>query len=370
MADIFMGMLPALLPEIRKEFGMTLVTGAALITTMYLVSNLAQVPIGHLRANKTKPLFLPMGMILAASMSLLVMLPRTESGEVWIFMLVVVSSLGTGLAHPEAFRAVHKLGGIAASTSTAVFMIGGMLGFGMGAWISTVLVSGWGMGGLLVLGPVSLGMVGMLFLLKIRLAVEEEQSENDTEKPERRTSFWPIWLMTIPTSIATTVILGLLPTRLEEIGFELEYGGFSNMLFISGAIVGTLFWAEVSRNRNKIGTSTVALILGIPFLLAHLIFIEHHWAAWILVPGGFCVMAAFPLLVTEARFALGLNLGGRMAMSAGGTWGAASVAFLLFGVMADQWGIEAVLKWMWMGYLASILIGLFIMRKNMLRNRN
>jgi len=370
MADIFVGMVPALLPEIRKEFGLTLVGGAALITTMYLVSNLAQMPVGHLRAKKTKPLFLPLGMILAASMSLLAMLPRTGLGEVWIFMLVVVASLGTGLTHPEAFRAVHRLDGIAASTSTAVFMIGGMLGFGLGAWISTVLVSGWGLRGLLVLGPVSLVAVGMLYLLKIRLAVEEEQSENETEKPERRASFWPIWLMTIPTSIATTVILGLLPTRLEEMGFELEYGGFSNMLFISGAIVGTLFWAGVSRNRNKIGTSTVALILGVPFLVAHLIFIEQRWAAWLLVPGGFCVMAAFPLLVTEARFARGLNLGGRMAMSAGGTWGAASVAFLLFGVMADHWGIAAVLRWMWIGYPFSAFIGLYIIRKRLFNNRN
>jgi hypothetical protein len=241
-------------------------------------------------------------------------------------------------------------------------MMGGMLGFGMGAWISTMLVSGWGLAGLLVLGPVSLAAVAALILLKVRLAAEAPQEENNRAADDSRLSFWPIWLMTIPATVATTVILGLLPTRLEALGFELELGGFSNMLFVAGAVGGTLFWARISRRRSNIGTCTAALFLGVPFLLAHNYFIAHRQAAWLLVPSGFCVMAAYPLMVNAARFARGLNLGGRMAMSAGGTWGAASVVFLFFGYLADEYGTHAVMRWMWLGYLGSVLIGLYILR--------
>ncbi|MBN1846078.1 MAG: MFS transporter [Sedimentisphaerales bacterium] len=362
LADMFVGMVPALLPRLRSEFGLPLVTGAALITTLYIVCNGSQLLVGHLRSNQIKPFFLPLGMILSTSLCLLAFVPDAGRREIWIFTLIVISGFGTGLVHPEGFRAIHALKDIGASTSTAVFMIGGMLGIGMGAWISTLLVARWGLWGLEAIGLISLAAVAVMVLLKVPLAAEETAPAADARPAERhRASFWPIWLMTIPASIATTAIMGLLPTRLEELGYTLEHGGFSNMLFVAGAVSGTLFWATVSRGRSSIGTCALALLLGVPFLLAHLLFMKHRLAAWFLVPGGFCVMAAYPLMVMAARFSRGLNLGGRMALSAGGTWGVASLAFLLIGVLADRWGVGAIMRWTWTGYIASAVIGLYIL---------
>lgn len=363
--DMFAGAIPALLPQIQADFHIRLGVGTTLVFVMHTAANGIQLVTGHLRGNKTTPFFLPVGLAMSITFCLISTIIHIDSAITWMFAITLISGIGIGLIHPEAFRVIHYLNEIPASISTAMLSMGGVLGYGMGAWISTELFRAHGYNGLWFLVPGVVILMLAIFILKIRLAVEDSNEHEPQPGKQTTLSFWPIWFMTIPACMATSTLMGFLPIQLSALGYVLDFGGFSVMIFVSGAAAGTIFWGWFSRNKNIMTCCSVSLLLGVPFLFSYPLFMAHKLSVWLLFPGGFFVMSAYSLMVTEARFARGLNLGGRMAFASGGTWGIASLTFVLLGFLADKytWGVEHVIKWTWTGYLLSAIIGVYVIRQ-------
>ncbi|MHC4124127.1 MAG: MFS transporter, partial [Planctomycetota bacterium] len=170
LVDLFPGMLPTILPEVRQRFAFTLTMAVAVLTTLNISCNLFQILTGHMRPEKKKPLFMPLGLLLAASLCLMPLLPSSNGLFVTIpiIILALISGLGVAIAHPEGLRGVHNLDRIKPSVSTAVFMTGGFLGYASGGWISTLVVSLFGLEGLLMVFILPLVGILLLWALKIR----------------------------------------------------------------------------------------------------------------------------------------------------------------------------------------------------------
>jgi len=364
LIDMFAGMLPAILPAIRDEFGLSLSLGGLVLAALYMTSNGIQPLIGHMRADKRRPLFLHLGLILGASICLLGALPRGSGAFAIMILLAVVSGCGIAIVHPEGLRAVHWLRRIPPAISTAVFMAGGFLGYASGGAISAFLVSRFGLKGLypLALCPV-IGIVMVIFL-RIRLAVERKvRNKNEARTEENRLPFWLIMAMAMPAAVSTTILVALLPTVLSELGFELTFGGFSTMMFGLGGAVGSFVWANIARKKGELKCSIAALFLVLPFLVAYLVLIDNRMAIWILFGVGFCAIAAYILMITLSRYATGLSLGQRMGFMVGGTWALASIVFMALLPVTEHFGTNVILKFTPLGYLCSGAFGLFIMLK-------
>lgn len=362
LVDLFGGMLPAILPAIRTEFVLSLSMGGILLVVLHLTSNGVQVLTGHTRARRRMPLFLYLGLIFAPGICLLGVLPRSGGAFAAMLILAAVSGCGIAIVHPEALRAVHRLKTIPPSVSTAVFMAGGFLGYASGGAISTILVSRFGFQGLypLVLCP-AVGILMVIFL-KIRMAVEPESfSTNNTANPENRLPFWLLYAMAMPATVSTLFLASLLPMVLNDLGFELTFGGFSVTMFGLGGAVGVFVWVGIANRRGELLCSIVAFFLAVPFLVTYLIFIENKMAIWILFGLGFCSISAYILMITLARAATGPNLGRRMGFMAGGTWALANIVFMAHLPAAQYFGSEAILKFTPVGYVLSAVFGLFIM---------
>ncbi len=360
--DLFASMLPAILPAIRAEFSLSLSLGGIILAVMLMVSNGVQPLIGHMRADKSRPLFLHLGLILAVSICLLGALPRGSGAFSLIILLAVVSGCGIAIVHPEGLRAVHRLKRLPPAVSTAVFMAGGFLGYASGGAVSAYLVSRFGLQGLypLILCPV-IGIVLVLFL-RVRLAVERKvRNKNDTRTGENRLNFWLMMTMAMPAAVSTTVLANLLPTVLNELGFELTFGGFSATMFGLGGAVGSFVWAYIARKKDELKCSIVALFFVVPFIVIYLIFINNRVAIWLLFGAGFCAIAAYTLMITLSRHAAGLNLGQRMGFMLGGTWALANIVFMVLLPVAEHFGTNTVLGFVPLGYVCSGLFGLFVM---------
>jgi len=358
--DMFAGMIPALLPRIREEFFLSLAQAGWLLAVLKIASNAIQVATGHLRARQSSLLFLPLGLFLGSAGCLLAWTPRTGTVEFWLFPLLMVSGCGIALVHPEGLRAIHTLDQISSSISTAFFLMGGFLGYAAGGWVGTLLVSHWGLVGLTCLIPPTLLTAGLLYFLRIRLAVDEHPNHKNLTPDSNSISFWLILLMALPAAISTEAIMWMVPARLNELGFALTLGGLSNMFFMIGSILGNLALAYLAAQKNKLLFSTIAFLLGIPLLLIYLGIMKSSLAPWILAAAGFFLIAPYTLLVTMARSARGFNLGGRMALMVGGTWGAAGLAVPLLGKIAELLTLQTVLNWLWTGYLISAMVGFWI----------
>jgi FSR family fosmidomycin resistance protein-like MFS transporter len=364
LIDLFASMLPPILPVIREEFSLSLSRAGLILVALFITCNAVQPLVGHMRALKKKPLFLQLGLIIAASICLLDALPRGNSAFILMILLAMVSGIGIAIVHPEGLRAIHSLGRIPSAVTTAVFMAGGFLGYASGGAVSAFLVSRYGLKGLypVILCPV-IGIV-LIILLKIRLAVERKGKKKDLAQSEYlRLSFWLIMAMAMPAAVSTTILTSLLPTLLNELGFELTFGGYSTTMFSLGATVGAFVWAYIAAKKGELKCSVIALFLVIPFLIAYLVLIEHKMAIWLLFGTGFCAMSAYILMITISRHTTGLSLGQRMGFMVGGTWALAFIVFSALLPVAEHFGTDVLLRFVPLGYLFSALIGLYIIFK-------
>ena len=361
--DLFAGVLPAVLPVVRTEFHLSLAMGVVLLAALNIASNGMQLATGHLRSRQQKPLFLHLGLCAAGTVALIAFVPRHQNSMAILVPLVAVAGTGIAVVHPEALRAVHALGKLPGSVTSAVFMVGGSLGYAGGAWVSSVLVSRWGLPSLLSLLAFPLAAVAAVVLLRVRLAVEGEQ-DTATGAGDGRPPlpFWPLMFMATPTSMASAFIPSLLPTCLHARSADLVFGGFSSAMFGAGYAAGAVFWGLVARRRGELRSANLALLLGSPFLWAYLSTLHHRSAVVLLFAGGFCGGGAFPLIVTLARRARGPVLGRRMAFTVGGSWGIASVLLLAAGPAAERVGILPVLAVSSVGYLGACIAGEVIRR--------
>ncbi len=362
--DMFGGLMPAILPILRQEFGISLTAGVALLTILNLMTNGIQLYSGGLRHDRHEPFFLAAGMVLAATIALVPFAPQYPNAMVWLALIMAIGGIGIGVVHPEALRAVHVLGRIPSSLSTAFFMVGGYLGFAGGAYVASLLVERWGLKGLsaLLLCPV-LGL-GVLALSKIRLAVEDPgagESESDPAVP--RMAFGHLMIMAIPICTASTIIPGLLPTYLYAEGMPLSFGGASVLMFGIGGAIGGLAWGAAAHRIGYLRSMVLSLLLGVPLLLVYFSGHGQGHLALLLALAGFCVYASYPMIVTMARYARGPKLGRRMGFIVGGVWGLASLIFMSLGPVAERHGVGAVLRFTWIGYLIPAVYGLVLMRK-------
>jgi predicted MFS family arabinose efflux permease len=176
--------------------------------------------------------------------------------------------------------------------------------------------------------------------------------------------------MGIPAGVATSMLVSLLPTRLNELGFSLPFGGFSIMVFGTGGAIGVLVWSAVAHRKSEIFATTASLAFAFLFMTIYFIFYKNNMAVWILFLAGFCGMPTHTLMITMARYAAGPNLGQRMGVIVGGTWASASIIVLGGGIIAEHIGVGTVIKFTAVSYLISCVLAFMLMYRtaNLLKN--
>ncbi|NIP24524.1 MAG: hypothetical protein GWN67_09330, partial [Phycisphaerae bacterium] len=202
----------------------------------------------------------------------------------------------------------------------------------------------------------------LVIFLRIRLAVEPAvRNANNRHGSENKLTFWFIFVMAMPAAVSTIILASLLPTVLNELGFELTFGGFSATMFGLGGAAGSFVWAGLAHKKGPLRCSIIALFLTVPFLVIYLIFIDKAMAIWVMFGVGFCAISAYTLMITLARNTTGPNLGRRMGFMVGGTWALANIVFMALLPVIELLGADLVLNFVPVGYVLSAAFGLFIM---------
>jgi FSR family fosmidomycin resistance protein-like MFS transporter len=362
--DMYAGMIAAILPQIREHFELSIKSALVVLSSLYLTAHGIQMFVGHLREHKTRPLLLPIGLIMATAMCLIAFVNKEHFMYPSLIILAVISGTGIAIAHPESLRALHGLKQISPALSTTVFMTGGFFGFAAGSLVSSSLVQFFGFQGLLLLLLLPIILIILVYAFNIRMAIESGQRRiHDENFRHVQLPFEYVLALAIPVSASTTLILALLPTRLNELGFELTYGGFSAMLFGMGSAIGAYFWASIARNNNELRSTVISLFAGLPFLFVYFLFMHSRLALILLFIASVCSSASYPMIVTMARHAYGPNLGRRMGFVAGGTWFIASLLLLSLGYVIQKFGTISVLVCTPFGYLVAAIAGIWIIKK-------
>jgi MFS family permease len=344
LTDTLAGMYPAVMPDIQNAFKWDIAKANMVFSILIIVCNAGQVFICNLRQHNSKPFFLQFGICAGAAICFLCFLAGVPGAFYIMCALAVITGCGIAAAHPEGLRAVHDLDDIPSPISTAVFMTGGAFGFASGGLVGSYFVTLFGLKGLLCFIVPAIVSVIIVYLLKIQLAVEPAVTDNaeQIEHIEHKTTigFWPIFWMAVASTTASVILIFLLPTRLQQLGFDRNFGGFSTMMFGMGGAVGSLIWSIVANRKGQLAVASLSFFLGVPIMLVYLLLMDHHLAVYLLFASGFCSWAGFPLLVSISRKARGLTLGMRMGLMVGGSWGISAVFEMLLVYIAQPLAID------------------------------
>lgn len=348
ITDINQGALPALLPFLMAAHNFSYAAAASLVFAANISSSVIQPLFGYFADNISSPWIMPLGILLAGSgLAVAGLVP-----DYWmIFIAVAISGIGIAAYHPEAARLANYAAGEKKATGVSTFTAGGNIGFAIGPIFATAVISILGLkGSILLLIPVLI-IVPVFFKQSSNIMANQQNSsvntlENQENMPEDE---WNSFLRLTGVITCRSIIFFGLNTFLPLyfINILKQSKAFGSTALTTLLLVGAIGTLIAGRMADKYGHRNI-IKAGFAFLTPLMIIFSVirniHMAIFMLIPIGFSLFAPFsPMVVLGQKYiprhmglASGVTLG--LAVSIGGVFAP------VLGIVADNYGIQTVLK--------------------------
>lgn len=363
-ADMIGGVLAGILPCLREHFSLGLKLGVIFLASRSISSNFFQILIGAMRKRSQKPFFLYVGLILLMLIAILGIMPSSTPFAVLI-VFAIIFGIGTAAVHPEGLRGAMGIKDINTATATSAFMMVGFFGFSAGPLVGALIVEGLGLHALAILIiPLALTIICLKYA-DITLITDKQKAESTkNQKADYSWSFPQLFLIALLLNIGATILQALLPTYLyESMGVSLKYGGFMALLFGLGSALGSFGGGWLSKKYSIPNIIMASMAIGIPLLIIYILSCQYIWSGIFIFLAGMFVSSSLPLLVVLARFAhTKLTIGVKMGVMVGGTWGTASVIFLLLSGPIEFFGVDKAIKLVVTFYILALSVA-YLCRK-------
>ena len=231
----------------------------------------------------------------------------------------------------------------------SLFAVGGNLGFALGPFTLTWLVTIFSLKGtLFYLGP-GLLMVGLMlfFLSSVRYNDPARLESGATAAPAGRSSYGHLALLILIVTMRSWIQMGLvsyIPFYYINYlkGDPLLAGKMVTTLLVSGT-VGTLVGAPLADRWGHKRFLTLTMLLMIPLLFLFLR--VQGWGTFaVLACSGFVLISSFSVTVVMAQDLLPGRLGLASGLMVGFAIGTGGLGVTLLGTVADAWGVPAALQ--------------------------
>jgi MFS transporter, FSR family, fosmidomycin resistance protein len=345
LTDIAQGAIPALLPFLIVERGLSYAAASALILAATISSSVIQPLFGHISDRRSLPWLMPLGPALGGiGVALIGIAPSYP----WTFAAVLVSGIGVASFHPEASRFANYVSGARRASGMSLFSVGGNVGFALGPVVVTPLVLIFGLSGTLFLILPTSAMAAVLARELPRLkAFRTDVVGHTVSRSEHRHHWGPFATLAGVIALRSFVYFGLVTfiplyyIRVLHSSKAAGNGALTAMLL--GGALGTLIGGPLAdrfgRRRVLSGSMIVLPPLVVAFLLSG--------------PALGILFAALLGAATIATFAVTIVMGqeylpGRIGVASGVTIGLSiglgGVGAPLLGVLADADGLRSVFE--------------------------
>ena len=143
-------LIEPLWPAMQSRFALGMVALSVTFVIQSMPTSISQAVFGYLRDRRGTPYWLWLGPVLAA---LFLPLMGLAPNSLVLCVLLIAGGIGVGAFHPEAAVTAGRMMPEQRTRALSVFMFGGALGLALGPTLSGAVVSTWGLGGLVYLGP-------------------------------------------------------------------------------------------------------------------------------------------------------------------------------------------------------------------------
>jgi FSR family fosmidomycin resistance protein-like MFS transporter len=358
-ADLCQGAVPALLPFLIAERGLSLTAAAALITASTIGSSIVQPLFGLWSDRLCTPVLLPAGVAVASIGIGVVGLCQSYAA---LIAVLLVSGVGVAAFHPEGARYANHVSREGRGRGMSYFAVGGNVGFALGPALVTPVVAMLGLSATPLLAIPGLLVSGLLLaeLRRLRTFVTAGPAPGGRSAvQEAGDAWWPFSRLAGAAVARTTAFFALqafVPVYLlRHFGTTSATAGAALTTMLVAGAAGTLLggWCADRYGARRVLAGAMLPLVALLLLLPH-----------VGLTAFFAVLAGVGLAV-DAPFSTTIVLGQqylprRIALSSGITYGLAiglgGLAATALGALADATSIAVVLATLPLFALAALAL--------------
>ena len=355
-ADISGGALPAILPFLVTQKGITLASAAGLTFALSSIGSVIQPVFGNMADKHSRPWMMCLGIFMSGcGVSMLGFL-----NNYWAMFVAVA------LFHPDGGRMANYVAGERKGRGMSNFSVGGNLGGAVGPMLAVFGIKQFGMKGAAILAVPAVLMSVFLLTQTKELAKFAQEGSRATEKAKaagQKDDWKSFGKLTGVVFLRSTISIGMttfIPLFWMSVLLQSDSvsGTTTTILAIAGAI-STLIGGRMA---DKLGFNRgirTGLILYIPCLIVVILSRSVLFSTFMLIPLAMCLNLAFSpsvalgqkLVPNHVGLASGITMG--LASSFGGVISPA------LGKLGDSQGLPTVL-WVLVGCAVLACLGSFL----------
>jgi FSR family fosmidomycin resistance protein-like MFS transporter len=365
-ADMAQGAVPALLPFLIDQRGLSYGAAAALILVTSVGSSAIQPLFGLGSDRLALPWLLPLGVFLAG---LGVALVGVTSSYTATAVAVGVSGIGVAAFHPEGASFANQVSGERRGAGMSLFSLGGNAGFALGPILVTPLVLVLGLHGTLLLAvlPAIVAVVMARELPRLRevAAAKSEHVARAIAHEDRDPDDWRAFLrLGGVISLRSCIYFGLqafVPVWfIHHLGTSKGAGNAALTAMLVAGAAGTFFGGRVvdRLGRRRLVVGSTALLA--PVLAAFVLAPSALTAGLLVALAGFVIIATFSITVVMGQEYLPSRLGLASGVTLGLAIGVGGIAAAGMGLLADAYGLRTV---MWL--IAALAVPMLVLARTL-----
>jgi MFS transporter, FSR family, fosmidomycin resistance protein len=348
VVDIYQGALPAVLPFLKDELGLTYTVAGIILIMANITSSVLQPVFGFLSDKKERAFLLPAGVLAAGVGFAIVSVP---SSFLPVLLLVTLSGLGIAAFHPEGYKTAYFYTGPRAATGMSIFSVGGNVGMALGPIISIPVISYLGFSALPVVMLPALAFAAVIIYRRKEVVLPERTEHTRQEGDDKTGRAAYLSLVTVVSIVVmrSWTQMGLLSYipfyYINYLKGDPVYAGKLISIFLLGGAVGTLAGAPLAdrlgyRLYISLTMAVAALTFPLIFLLEGFPLLLSMTLFWL----GMVLVSTFSVTVVMSQKLLPRNLGIASGLTTGFAIGAGGIGVTLLGVVADSFGVPFALK--------------------------
>jgi len=361
LIDLYMNLLPGIMPALIETMGITLTLSGLLQTVLSATSSWLQPAFGYVAFRFKTQRALATSILLSAVFMSLVGLSKYY----WIMLIVVtLGGIGSSIYHPLGSVAISGLTSKNPGMVMSLYITAGTLGTTLSPVITSFVKNKFGLQGILFLGIP--GILTGLFFYFVKTSLKNIKREEPMVTPVANKS-------KVNLNLALLVaVVGLrywvlhtfsvyIPVFYVSKGFSEEAAAAILSLYLLFNAMGGMFGGIITDKFGIKNTLVVSSLLAI--CCFSMFFITTGYVPFILLfLGATLLQSAYPGAVVLAQKLYPKNPSMATGFMQGFTFGLGGVGALIIGALSDSWGgnLEMALRTLTIVLIISLIVSFFL----------
>lgn len=342
VTDIYMPVIPAVLPLLIADRGLSFFLAGLMVTSYNLTSSATQPFFGWLSDRYGKQVHVSTSLLISA---VFIGLIGVAGRYPLLLACAALAAIGHACFHPNALSIVSRVATAEnRARVTSLFVVGGNVGYAIGPLLAGGVVALYGLEGLLFLI-----IPAVIMALILRKVLPHEEPEGSAGKSEIGKSSWVSFAPLTSLFAASTLrawavftAIAFFPPLLVSRGFDLFSANLLMTLMLFAGVAGQIGGGIIADEYGKKEFTIVGLICSVPFLFLFLG--STGMVAYLaLVFFGFFLWSSFAVTVAMSHEIMPSRVGMASGLMLGVAIGAGGIGVAINGMIADTYSLMTAL---------------------------